>query len=103
MRRLGPESPLLSQSQRSERSGIVFTTDLLDGGDQVEEVISAEEVGLHVEEEAIERRADRPNGIQQRPYSEGGFAGVLQDPQHERLVSEGSVDALPSRFGYFLP
>jgi hypothetical protein len=40
--------------------------DQLDGGHHLEEIISAEAVGLCVEEKAIEARADGPHRIQER-------------------------------------
>jgi hypothetical protein len=79
------------------RSGIGLRTDHLDGGHHVEQIISAEEVGLCVEEKAIEARADRPHRIQEWPHSEGSFEIVLQAPDHEGLRSDSPIDALPSR------
>ena len=78
-------------------SGIVLTTRHLDGGHYVEEIISAEEVGLHVEVEALGRRAQGPDRIQLGPDLERRFAGMLQRPEHERLLPDGSIDALPSQ------
>jgi len=59
-------SQLLIRPRRRphRRSGIVLTTDHLDGGHHVEEIISAEEVSLCVEHEAIEGRADGPHRVQ---------------------------------------
>lgn len=78
------------------RSGNVLTTDDLDRGHHAEEIVTAEEVGLCVEHETIEARADGPHRIQEWPHSEGGFASVLQVPHHEGLPPNSPVDALPS-------
>jgi len=91
----GGVAPSVRERALRRLSGIVLTTHHLDGGHHVEEIISTEEVGLHLEVEALERRAQRPNRIQFVPDREGGFGGMLKRPHHEGLVPDGSIDAIP--------